>query len=123
MKNYQLQLKRIVGISTLALFVSAAPVNAQNDAALEPAQPATVQTQEFQPADPAFSTDVQSRNATDTSAEMQQAVAGSGREIYEPAGADNEKGWAWLGLLGLLGLFGMKRRGDVDEGKYRPLRT
>jgi MYXO-CTERM domain-containing protein len=46
-----------------------------------------------------------------------------GTEMRDPAGADDDTNWSWLGLLGLLGLFGLKRRSDVHETEYRASRA
>ena len=125
MKTYQLQIKRFLSISTLALLVSAGPLYAQDQQ--QQSSPSAAQQSEqqqtpvLQPSDAALTQDVQSRNsAMDME---QQSMEGSGREMNEPAGADNEKNWSWIGLLGLLGLFGIKRRHDVHDENYRPLRT
>ncbi|MBA4148890.1 MAG: WGxxGxxG-CTERM domain-containing protein [Verrucomicrobia bacterium] len=116
MKNHQLQLKRFISISTLALFVSATPLYAQTDAAQSPAQPYTVETNPG-----ILGPDVQTR---DRAMDMQRTTVTTDREIREPAGAGRAtRNWSLLGLLGLLGLFGLKRRSDVHDENYRPLRT
>lgn len=43
--------------------------------------------------------------------------------INEPSGADTDKNWSWVGLIGLAGLFGLKRRHEVRDETYRPARV
>ena len=119
MKAYTDKLKKIIATTSLALIATTAPMwaqDAQNSQA--PQDRSTIQVNEprVQTTDSSFSTS-SSPQMSESDNRMEGAV------IEEPAGADNENNWSWIGLLGLLGLFGLKRRHDVHDEHYRPVRA